>query len=172
MERLQTVSHYVKWISSAPAVCHSAGKPAGPLTTERAGQCSAAEVGHVMAAASSAVPSAVPADRQPVIMHHTHGLAETLQITFFLLQRAGEWGQKRCHSPGRGRNGDRATRRHPVFVKHSARITAQALPGNEFRRHSMRHGMFHGDGRLGLLSPEGSLVFLSPHRDRVSQGAA
>jgi hypothetical protein len=101
VERLQTVSHYVKWISSAPAVFDSAGN-AVPLKTARTGQCFAAEVAHVMAAASSPVPSAVSAGRQPVIMHHTHGRAETLQITFFLLQRAGEWGQKHCRSSVRG----------------------------------------------------------------------
>lgn len=80
-------------------------------------------------------------------------------------------GTKALALISQGRNGDRATHRHPVFVKHSARITVQALPDNDLRRHGMRPGMFHGDDRLGLLSP-GSLVFLGPHRDRVSEGAA
>jgi hypothetical protein len=170
VERLQTVSHYVKWISSCPAVVDSAGK-AVPLKAARADQCSAAEVGHVMAAAGSPVPSEVSADRQPVIMHHTWARRNATNYVLFATT-CERMGTKALSLISKGRNGDRVTRRHPIFVKHSAWLTAQAFSGKDYRRRGVCCGMFHGDDRLGLLAPEGSLVFLSPRRDRVSQSGA
>jgi hypothetical protein len=83
-----------------------------------------------------------------------------LQITFFLLQRAGEWGQKHCRSSVKGGMAIGPHAGTLFFVKHSSAITMRALPDNDFRGHGMRPGMFHGDDRLALLSPEGSLAFL------------
>ena len=172
MERLQTVSHYVKWISTAPAVFHAAGKAAGtvvdgarrPMFRSRNGSCDCRgkftrPVGSLRRPAAS--------DHAP----HTWARGNATNCVLFATTRR-RMGTKALSLISQGRNGDRATRRHAVFVKHSAWITAEALPGNDSRRHGMRPGMFRGDDRLGLLLPEGSLFFLSPHRDRVSQSAA
>lgn len=55
----------------------------------------------MMAAASSSALSAVSEDLPPAVCT-THGRAKTLQITFFLIQLVGEWGQKHCRSSVRG----------------------------------------------------------------------